>query len=209
MDAIFFCGVPVGCVMAYGVVMDATRQNRTVERDRREWREYATRRGFRYSNEGRTFSLRNHHRLEGCVQGVRVSCSTGPGILRMPTTTIRTVSPLLSSGRLYVSCDDVFSRAEDDVLARRVDVNDSAFNGDAFIVQSTEPDLPDLMLVPSVRRVLLAMHASGRQSLNFRCDKDELAVEWLGSELLPDLFELGWSLMVAAFESHRRGAAYR
>ena len=67
MDGIFLCGVPVGCVMACGLVLDATRQTRDVERDRRAWAEYGGRRGFRYSNEARTFSLRSQHRLEGRV----------------------------------------------------------------------------------------------------------------------------------------------
>jgi hypothetical protein len=209
MDSVFFCGVPVGCVMAYGFVMDAKRQARELERDRRGWREYSARRGFRYSCPSKVFSRSAHHRFEGRVHGVEVSCITGPGILRMPTTTLSALAPVPVDGRLYASCAEVFSQGQEDVLARRVDVNDPAFNGAEFLVEATTMDVADRILVPSVRDVLLRMRASGRQSLNFRCERDVVAVEWLGNEALPDLFDLGCDLMVAACASRRQAGIYR
>jgi hypothetical protein len=211
MDAVFFCGVPVGCVMAYGLVLDAKRLLRDNERDRLGWRDYAERRGFRYATRTKPgpFALRAEHRIEARVHGVSLACSTGLGILRMPTTTMTTQARAPIRGRVYISCDQVFSQAQNDVAARRVDTGDPAFDGGVFFVQATDPEAVPSVLVPPVRRVLMQMSASGRQSLNFRCERDEVAVEWLGIEPLPDLFDLGCDLMVAASQSRRHGGVYR
>lgn len=211
MDGVFFCGVPVGCVMAYGLVLDAKRLLRDAERDRHGWRDYAAQRGFRYASSTKAgpFALRAQHRLDGRIHGVALSCSTGLGILRMPTTSVIAQAPAPIDGRLYVSCAEVFSQAQDDVAATRVDTGDGDFDGRTFFVQSTNPETVKGVLVPRVRQVLMRMSASGRQSLNFRCERDEVAVEWLGIEPLPELFDLACDLVVAACESRRRGGVYR
>jgi len=211
MDGVFFCGVPVGCVLAYGLVLDAKKLLREVERDRHGWRDYATLRGLRYvgSTKAGPFAVRMQHRLEGRVQGVPLLCTTGPGILRMPTTSVTTQAPAPIDGRLYVSCAEVFSQAQEDVSAKRVDTGDPDFDGGTFVVQATEPDAWKDALAAPVRRALMRMSVSGRQSLNFRCERDLVAVEWLGVEPLPDLVDLACEVLVTASALRRRGSVYR
>ena len=208
MDAVFFCGVPVGCVMAYGLVLDATRQVRELERDRKGWGEYAARRAFRYSAATKALSLQATHRIDGRARGVAVTCSTGVGILRLPTTTLTARASVPVNGRLYVSCAEVFSRAQDDLLVRRVDVSDPSFNA-GFFVMATREEAAEEVLTPAVRALLAQLGKSGRQSLNFRCDRHDVAVEWLGTEALPEMFDLGCELLAAVCDARRREGAYR
>jgi hypothetical protein len=202
-------GLPMGAVVASGLALDARRAARDAERDRVGWRAYATAHGFRYSTGGRGLSFRAHHRLEGAIRGVPVSCVTGPGILKMPTTTVTAQASLPIAGRVYVSCTDAFAQARGDVLAQRVDLSDAKFNGSTFFVHATSQAPADRALSPTVRSLLLLMHAAGRQSLNFRCERDRVAVEWLGVEPLPELLDLGCRLVLAACEPRGRQGAYR
>ena len=49
MDGLIFCGVPIGCVLTYGLVSDFKRHAREFRRDQLGWQEYAARRGFHYT----------------------------------------------------------------------------------------------------------------------------------------------------------------
>jgi hypothetical protein len=195
--------------MAAGLVLEARQRVRDLERDRRDWADYATRRGLRYSCEVTGRWLNAHHRIEGRVRGVSLSCATGLGILRMPTTTITALAEVPIDGRLYVSCAAVFSQARNDIEVKRLDLEDPDFNGRAFVVEATTSELANRVLVPQLRDLLLRLSAFGRQSLNFRCDRDEVVVEWLGNEALPALFDRGCDLVVGACESRARTSAYR
>jgi hypothetical protein len=209
VDPLFFCGVPVCCAMAAGLVLEARQRVQEIERDRQGWGDYATRRGLHYSCEVKGRWLDAHHRMDGRIRGVPLSCATGLGILRMPTTTITAVAEAPIDGRLYVSCAAVFSQARDDVDVRRLDVGDPDFNGREFVVEATTPELANRVLVPRVRDLLLRLGAFGRQSLNFRCVHDEVIVEWLGHEALPTLFDLGCDVVVGACETRGRNGVYR
>ena len=209
MEALFFCGVPIGCVMTYGLVLDSKRRTRDLERHRAGWSGYAGDRGLRYSTAGYRFSLRVDHRIEGSVDGVPVLCSTDLSILSMPTTTIAARAAVPIDGRLYVSCAEVFSQAQEDLRAKRVELPDADFNGGTFFVHATDPSLVDAVLLPHVRALLMRMSEAGRQSLNFRCDRDTVVVAWRGHDPLPDLLDLGKRLLVATCRARTSVAAYR
>jgi len=209
MDEVFFCGVPVGCALAYGLVLDAKRHARELKRDQQGWSEYAAQRGFRYATRNQTLSMRVDHSVEAELDGVTLSCATGLGILRMPTTSVIARAAVPIEGRLYVSCDEALSQAMDDTLARRVDVSDPDFDGRTFFVRATRPDIVPAVLVPPVRKVLMRMSETGRPSLNFRCERDLVVVEWMGHDAVPELLDLGLRLVVAACTARSSSGAYR
>jgi len=209
MDPIFFCGVPVGCVLVSGLILDARQRLRDIERDRKGWSDYAARRGLHYSCTiaGRWVVAR--HLVEGRVRRVDVVCATRRGILDMPTTTVTGMATSPIEGRLYVSRAAIFSQAQRDVAARRIEVAESDFNGPVFVVYATVPALIGTVFVAPVRELLLRMSASGRQSLNFRCEREKVIVEWLGTEALPDMFDLACDVVVGVCEARMRTSAYR
>jgi hypothetical protein len=209
MDVIVCSAVSVGCVLAYGLTLDARRHIRDLERDRRGWSAYGARRGLRYTNEIKALSLRSHHRLEGQVNGLALQWATGLEILHMPTTTITAQAQVPIDGRLYASLSDVFAPGLEDTQVERVDTGDPDFDGGSFVVRATDPFVAESVLTPPVKNLLMGMSASGRQSLGFRCDRNAVVVEWLGIEALPDLFDQGGNLVVAACGSRMRRGVYR
>ena len=209
MEADFYCGLTVGCVLVSALVVDTTRHVRAAERERRGWCDYASGRGLCYSCRSTTWSLLAHHRIEGRVRGVPLSLGTGLGAVGMPMTTVKAVTAVPIEGRLYVSCPPEFSRALRDVEAQRIEVADPDFNGRVFLVHATAPQLARVVLVRSVRETLLRMGAIGVRSVSFRCDREEIAVEWLGHEAVPDVFDLGCDVVVGACQSRGRVGAYR
>jgi hypothetical protein len=134
---------------------------------------------------------------------------TDLSILSMPTTTIVARASVPIDGRLYVSCAGAFSRAREDMRAKRAELPDPDFNGGTFLVHATHASLVDSLLLPPIRKLLMRMSESGRQSLNFRCDADAVAVAWMGHEPLPDLLDLGMGLLVTACRARTSVAAYR
>jgi hypothetical protein len=187
----------------------ARRQIRRAERLRREWSAYAARRGLRYTLGNEGLSLEPVHRLDGRRRSTPVRVRTGFGILHSMTTTVTGKAPLPLDGRVYVYLDPVFSQAADAVDLTRVHVEDRAFDGGTFVVEATCESVVRTVLGSTVRRALLDMSQCGRRSLNFRCAGDDIIVEWLGDEALPELFDQACELVALAGESRRVGGAYR
>ncbi|MGO8995907.1 MAG: hypothetical protein ACLQVI_21550 [Polyangiaceae bacterium] len=106
-----------------------------------------------------------------------------------------------------MSYAEVFSVGLQDLSAARVVVDDPQWS--PFFVHATSPRVAASVLVERVGRLLTRMGEFGRQSLNFRCDREAVAVEWLGDEPLPDLFDLACDLLSVACEPRTRSGAYR
>jgi hypothetical protein len=207
IDGIVMCSLGAGGVVVYYGAL--ATQGRAAARVASGWRSYAERRGFRHWSGTTGFALRVNHRVEGEVSGIRLSCATGLGILGMATTTVSARASVPIEGRLYVSCAETFSLGSEDALAERVVVADPAFDGRLLSVHATRPDLADSVLVGPVRRALVVLAELGHQSLNFRCERDVVAVEWLGVDALPELLDAACDLLVAACRARDRTGIYR
>jgi hypothetical protein len=48
-----------------------------------------------------------------------------------------------------------------------------------------------------------------RPSLSFRCDRDVVAVEWIGHDPVPSLFDIGFDVVAEACAARGRQGAYR
>jgi hypothetical protein len=208
MDGLFYCGVPIGCVLTYGLVSDFKRHAREFRRDQLGWREYAARRGFQYTGGAMSYPFRVNHRIDGHVDTLPLHCTTGFGVLHMPTTTIAARATAPIEGRLYVSCDEMLSRGRSDALAKRVDHPDPDFNGGIFGIKATSADSTSI-LVARVRTLLVRMSQLERPSLSFRCDRDVVAVEWIGHDPVPSLFDIGFDVVAEACAARGRQGAYR